>query len=469
MVESNDSYSSAFDANFTNVTRSLSANFSRSGNAEGAILYSKLLQWLNAGNANNYFLLPPILIMLLTCLLLNATIVIVIAFEKRLHKPANAYILSLACVDILDGCFPIVSLLHEKALRRWQLPIFFCYAKSFLTIVVAHVSLNHMLLMAYDRYSAIMHPLTYSRPNRKFIIALQIFGAYAVALVVWGSPLIIYGYVTIEDSCGMNLPQIVKFTLFGLTYFGNYSATLYFYGRCVWCIWTQFYRVKPLVNKTKTVAVSGRRKVQPTSGDPSKPKASLSTKTKTAVLEFTNEVSVDNETEMTNVGVTVDYGGETEALPAVNVRPQPSRNQVGTSDQSSNKRRNNLTRSLRNVGVYVGAFSLLIMPYPISWLINYIIDKNSDDTTDMANYSIADIVKRILAGDLNPTIADFVNSRINSHANNQISPLDIAVDVIQNLPYVHTNVHPLLFMLTQREFRIAVKTMFKKLSKFLRR
>lgn len=132
----------------------------------------------------------PFLVMLLTCLLQNATIVIVIAFEKRLHKPANACIVSMACIDFLIGCIPMVDLLQRKSLREWQLPTFFCYATGFLDVVVSHVALNHMLLMAYDRYSAIMYPLAYSRPNRKVIIALQLFGTYAVALVVRGSPII---------------------------------------------------------------------------------------------------------------------------------------------------------------------------------------------------------------------------------------------------------------------------------------
>lgn len=98
---------------------------------------------------------------------------------------------------------------------------------------------------------------------------------------------------------------------------------------------------------------------------------------------------------------------------------------------SSNKRRNDLVRSLRNVGVYVAAFSILIMPYAMARLVERLCLLVDNDN---------------------------MSCRLNSNA------LETALDWF---PYIHTAVHPVLFMITQRAFSASCRQLLKKFRNFL--
>ena len=367
---------------------------------------------------NNHHAIPPLCLLIIVTVVCNLTLAVVVAIEKRMHKLANAYIFAVACSDMLNGCGPMVWMMQYTVFGKWTLNIGYCYLAAFLDQVVPMIDMSLIFLMAFDRYTAIMNPLEYSKPTRKITISIQISLAYAIPVILWIPPLILYGneYVPYgECFIDIHIPAgniIVIAQLMG-TYFVVFFATSYLYGRCVWALWLQYFKVQPRLlegtsNRKDTHVVGNKVSVVNTS-------------------QSNNEKSVIEGKSITSVSLSLaEHSGQsTEKLTPVGSAVRP---QVVHSDQSS-KRRNDLVRSLRNVGIYALVYSVLIMPYAAADLVNYFCLYIHG--TDCVDFSTGN------------TLFMFW------------------------MPYFQSTLHPILYALTQREFRSAAKKLLRKIQRFL--
>uniref|UniRef100_A0A452U525 Olfactory receptor n=1 Tax=Ursus maritimus TaxID=29073 RepID=A0A452U525_URSMA len=98
-----------------------------------------------------------------TCTLLgNGLILGLISLDCRLHTPMYFFLSHLAIVDIAYTCNTVPQMLVN--LLNPDKPISFagCLTQTFLFLTFAHTECLLLVVMAYDRYVAICHPLQYS-------------------------------------------------------------------------------------------------------------------------------------------------------------------------------------------------------------------------------------------------------------------------------------------------------------------
>ncbi|XP_045420424.1 olfactory receptor 2A1/2A42 [Lemur catta] len=95
-------------------------------------------------------------------LLGNGVILGLICLDSRLHTPMYFFLSHLAIVDIAYACSTVPQMLVN--LLNPAKPISFtgCLTQTFLFMSFAHTECLLLVVMSYDRYVAICHPLRYS-------------------------------------------------------------------------------------------------------------------------------------------------------------------------------------------------------------------------------------------------------------------------------------------------------------------
>ncbi|XP_010636913.1 olfactory receptor 2A1/2A42 [Fukomys damarensis] len=94
-------------------------------------------------------------------LLGNGLILGLICLDSRLHTPMYFFLSQLAIVDIAYACNTVPQMLVN--LLNPAKPISFagCMTQTFLFLTFAHIECLLLVVMSYDRYVAICHPLQY--------------------------------------------------------------------------------------------------------------------------------------------------------------------------------------------------------------------------------------------------------------------------------------------------------------------
>ncbi|XP_022365921.1 olfactory receptor 2A25 [Enhydra lutris kenyoni] len=95
-------------------------------------------------------------------LLGNGVFLGLISLDSRLHTPMYYFLSHLAIVDIAYACNTVPQMLVN--LQNPDKPISFvgCVTQTFLFLTFAHIECLLLVVMSYDRYVAICHPLRYS-------------------------------------------------------------------------------------------------------------------------------------------------------------------------------------------------------------------------------------------------------------------------------------------------------------------
>ncbi|XP_077020967.1 olfactory receptor 2A25-like [Tamandua tetradactyla] len=98
----------------------------------------------------------------LITLLGNGIILGLVSLDSRLHTPMYFFLSHLALVDIAYACNTVPQMLVN--LLNPAKPISFagCITQTFLFMSFAHIECFLLVVMSYDRYVAICHPLRYA-------------------------------------------------------------------------------------------------------------------------------------------------------------------------------------------------------------------------------------------------------------------------------------------------------------------
>ncbi|XP_056655811.1 olfactory receptor 2A1/2A42-like [Monodelphis domestica] len=114
--------------------------------------------------------------LLYTCTLLgNGVILGLICLDSRLHTPMYFFLSQLALVDISYASNTVPQMLANLLDPAKPISFAGCIMQTHLFLTLAHVECLLLVMMSYDRYVAICHPLRYTLiMNRGMCIALAI-------------------------------------------------------------------------------------------------------------------------------------------------------------------------------------------------------------------------------------------------------------------------------------------------------
>uniref|UniRef100_A0A8C3WRY9 Olfactory receptor n=1 Tax=Catagonus wagneri TaxID=51154 RepID=A0A8C3WRY9_9CETA len=95
-------------------------------------------------------------------LLGNGVILGLISQDSRLHTPMYLFLSHLAIVDIAYACNTVPQMLVNLLSPAKPISFAGCMTQTFLFLSFAHTECLLLVVMSYDRYVAICHPLRYS-------------------------------------------------------------------------------------------------------------------------------------------------------------------------------------------------------------------------------------------------------------------------------------------------------------------
>uniref|UniRef100_A0A8C2YV35 Olfactory receptor n=2 Tax=Chinchilla lanigera TaxID=34839 RepID=A0A8C2YV35_CHILA len=113
----------------------------------------------------------------------NMCLVILIRISSRLHTPMYFFLSNLSFLDVCFSSITTPKTLANLLSQLREVSFLGCMAQMGLFIIFASAECNVLASMAYDRYTAICHPLFYHVTMSRFHCLLLVAGCYLGGLV----------------------------------------------------------------------------------------------------------------------------------------------------------------------------------------------------------------------------------------------------------------------------------------------
>ena len=125
---------------------------------------------------------PFVLAILLVAIVSNLILLALIFKTSKVNSNTNIYLFSIGLIGLI-GCFNTFTLLVTLFARKWVLGTALCIFNNFaFRLTIPAVPLLHVVL-SYDRYKAVLYPLTYWKKKRKTAILVSVF-LWVVSFVI---------------------------------------------------------------------------------------------------------------------------------------------------------------------------------------------------------------------------------------------------------------------------------------------
>ncbi|KAM7093114.1 LOW QUALITY PROTEIN: uncharacterized protein WM277_025494 [Molossus nigricans] len=121
--------------------------------------------------------------MYLTMVLGNLLIILLIRLDSRLHTPMYFFLSHLAFSDISLSSVTVPKMLMNMQTRQQSISYVGCISQLYFFILFGSLDNFLLVVMAYDRYVAICHPLHYTTIMRGGLCVLLVCGSWMVASV----------------------------------------------------------------------------------------------------------------------------------------------------------------------------------------------------------------------------------------------------------------------------------------------
>ncbi|XP_055975636.1 olfactory receptor 1361-like [Sorex fumeus] len=140
-----------------------------------------LLMGLSEDPREQQLLFIIFLVMYLVTVLGNLLIILAIITDTRLHTPMYFFLANLAFVDICFTTTTIPKTLINHVTGDKGISLAGCFTQTFFTILFASLDCYLLLVMAYDRYEAICHPLHYATSVTPQVCSLLVGASWAAS------------------------------------------------------------------------------------------------------------------------------------------------------------------------------------------------------------------------------------------------------------------------------------------------
>uniref|UniRef100_A0A8C3VT98 Olfactory receptor n=1 Tax=Catagonus wagneri TaxID=51154 RepID=A0A8C3VT98_9CETA len=116
------------------------------------------------------------LVVYLVTLMGNAVIILVISLEQSLHVPMYLFLLNLSVVEVGFSAVIMPEMLVVLSTENTVITFAGCFAQMFLILLFGVTECFLLGAMAYDRFAAICHPLSYAMiMNKRVFMKLVVF------------------------------------------------------------------------------------------------------------------------------------------------------------------------------------------------------------------------------------------------------------------------------------------------------
>ncbi|ESO97830.1 hypothetical protein LOTGIDRAFT_152934 [Lottia gigantea] len=122
----------------------------------------------------------------------NILVILIVLQSKKMRTTTNLYLLNLAIADLFVAIFPMWIAVFDDVSDGWILGGFLCKFNACLQVTAMCSSTFTLLVIAGDRFFAIIYPLKSRVTQRK--VSIMVTGVWLAAIAVGLAPLFTYTY-----------------------------------------------------------------------------------------------------------------------------------------------------------------------------------------------------------------------------------------------------------------------------------
>ncbi|XP_036895908.1 olfactory receptor 10A3 [Sturnira hondurensis] len=124
------------------------------------------------------------LVVYLVTLIGNAMIIVIISLEQSLHIPMYLFILNLSVVDVSFNAVIMPEMLVVLSTEKSTITLSGCFAQMYFLLLFGGTECFLLGTMAYDRFAAICHPLSYPMIMNKSVFMKLVMFSWVSGIMV---------------------------------------------------------------------------------------------------------------------------------------------------------------------------------------------------------------------------------------------------------------------------------------------
>ncbi|XP_045639071.1 olfactory receptor 10A3 [Ursus americanus] len=124
------------------------------------------------------------LVVYLVTLLGNAIIIVVISLEQSLHVPMYLFLQNLSVVDVSFSAAIMPEMLVVLSTQKTLISFISCFAQMYFILFFGGTECFLLGAMAYDRFAAICHPLSYPMIMNKWVFMKLVMFSWVSGIMV---------------------------------------------------------------------------------------------------------------------------------------------------------------------------------------------------------------------------------------------------------------------------------------------